>query len=148
MLKSKSIGDTAVDGLLAGAGAGIAMVLFLILAGFLLGNSPTLVLGRFDIQVGGRPLVGLLTHIAISAIYGLIFAILFLWLSRFWPFLLRWGWLSGLVYGVLLYGIARGAFYAGTNSGLVQFAPLALLAAHLLYGLVLGLIIGRKWRHV
>ena len=44
---TKSSGDAAVDGLLAGLGAGIAMAAYLIVAGVLGGESPVLVLSRF-----------------------------------------------------------------------------------------------------
>ena len=145
-INRKGIGDAAVDGLLAGVAAGIVMILFLLAAGLITRDSPVMVLGRFDLQAASRPVVGLLTHIAISAIYGLFFGVLFVALVRIRPALLRWSWFAGLVYGLILYGIAQAAFMAGANSGLVQFSSIILLLAHLIYGLIIGGVIQRKWR--
>jgi drug/metabolite transporter (DMT)-like permease len=142
----RTTSDAAVDGLLAGIGAAIIMALFLLAAGFLSGDSPAIVLGRFDPLEGGSPLTGLLTHLAVAAIYGLVFGLIFLALVQLRPSLMKFGWLAGLVYGLLLYGIARGAFFAGANSGLAQFSTISLLLAHLIYGLLTGILVYRKWR--
>ncbi len=137
-LKQKTVGDAAIDGLIAGVWAGIIMVLLLLAAGFLFGESPALVLGCFDIQAGDRSIVGVFTHVAVSAIYGLLFGVLFMGLGRLWPALLKWRLLAGLAYGLILYALAQAAFSAGARLSLAQFAPLSLLLAHMLYGLVLG----------
>lgn len=142
----RGMGDAAVDGILAGVLGGIFMILFLLTAALIAGGPLTAVLGRFDIQAASRPIVGLLTHVAISAIYGLFFGVLFAALTRLWPALQRWGWAAGLVFGLILYGIAQAVFNAGINSGLAQFSPLNLLLAHMIYGIFIGIVIQRKWR--
>ena len=58
----KNVGDTAVDGLLVGIAAGIGMIIYLLMAGWLAGESPLVVVNRFDIVGGGSWLVALLAH--------------------------------------------------------------------------------------
>lgn len=145
-MKSKTIGDAAIDGLLAGIGAGLAMALLLVVAGALSGDSPVTVMERFD-PVGSSNLVtGLLTHLAVSSIYGAIFGLLFLALVRLRASLTRLGWLAGLIYGLVLFTIARGAISAGADTGLADYSAAVLLLAHAVYGLVTGFVIGRKWQ--
>ena len=143
--KRVTTGDAAVDGLLAGIVAGLAMALFLLVVGALSGVTPAGVIGRFDPAQANSPVVGLFTHLAVSAIYGVIFGLLFQALVRLRPSLPRLGWLVGLVYGLVLYAIARGAFWAGVDSGLAYYTTTILLLAHAVYGLVTGTVIGRKW---
>jgi len=144
-MKSKTIGDAAIDGLLVGIGAGVAMVLLLLITGALSGVTLVTVLERFD-PVGSYNLAtGVLTHLAVSAIYGAIFGLLFLALVRLRPSLSRFGWLAGLIYGLLLYAIAQVGISAGADSGLADYSTTELLLAHAVYGLVTGFAIGRKW---
>lgn len=143
--KRQSAGDSAIDGLLAGIGAGLVMALFLLVAGLLSGDVPADVIGRFDPARTSSVVAGLFTHLAVSAIYGAIFGLLFLALTRLRPSLTRFGWLAGLAYGLVLYAIARGAMWAGVDSGLAHFTTAILLLAHAIYGLVAGIVIGRKW---
>ena len=46
--RRQTAGDAAVDGLLAGAAAGIAMAVYLVVAGLLAGEGPASVFARFD----------------------------------------------------------------------------------------------------
>ena len=142
--KQKSIGDTAVDGLLAGIGAGLVMALFLLLIGLLNGDSATAVFGRFDPGTNKQWLTGFIVHLAVSSIYGILFGLLYLLVVRIRPSLFRFSWLIGLAYGLLLYAIAQTALATGVDSGLAQFTAVILLLAHVIYGLVLGIILGRK----
>lgn len=144
-MRSKTIGDAAIDGLLAGIGAGLAMALLLVVAVALSGDSPVAVMQRFDPLGSDNLVTGTLAHLAVSAIYGAIFGLLFLVAIRLRPALSRFGWLAGLVYGLLLYAIARGAFSAGVDSGLADYSTPVLLLSHALYGLVAGFLVGRKW---
>jgi drug/metabolite transporter (DMT)-like permease len=147
-IKERTIGDAAVDGLLAGIGAGLAMALLLLVVGALSGDSPVTVMERFD-PVGSYNLVtGSLAHLAVSAIYGALFGLSFLTLIRLRPSWLRFSWLVGLVFGLVLYAIARSAFSAGIDSGLADYSAPVLLLSHTLYGLVTSLLIGRKWEKV
>jgi hypothetical protein len=143
--KQRSVGDSAIDGLLAGIGAGLVMALFLLVTGLVSGISPAEVIGRFDPVRANSVVTGLFTHLAVSAIYGVIFGLLFLALARFRPAWTRYGWLAGLVYGLVLYVIARSAILAGVDSGLADYSTTILLLAHAVYGLFTGLVIGRKW---
>ena len=97
--KHKTMGDTAVDGLLAGILAGLGMAAYLVLAGLLTGVAPAVMLGRFDPRQAGNWLTGSVAHLAMSGVYGIIFALLFWGLVRLRPSLARWGWLLGLALG-------------------------------------------------
>jgi len=144
-MKSKTIGDAAIDGLLAGIVAGLVMILFLLVTRILNGGSLAEVIGRFDPSGSNNLVTGALAHLAVSAIYGAIFGLLFIVLIRLRPTLRRFGWLAGLIYGLLLYAIALGAFSAGIDSGLADYSAPVLLISHALYGLVAGFLVGRKW---
>ncbi len=144
VLPKKGIGDRAVDGLLAGISAGVVMALFLITVGLFSSESPAKVLSRFDPVNASNMVTGLLTHLAVSAIYGVIFGLLVWAIVQIRSSLLRFGWLVGLFYGLALYAVARGAFWAGVDSGLMQFTAVVLFLAHAVYGLVLGLSVRRK----
>jgi hypothetical protein len=143
--KKITTGDAAVDGLLAGIVGGVAMAVFLLVVGAFSGVSPADVIGRFDPAHSNSPLAGFLTHLAVSAIYGVIFGLLFLALVQLRPRPARLGWLVGLIYGLVLFAIARGAILAGVDSGLAQYTTTILLVAHAIYGAVTGIVTGRKW---
>lgn len=136
-VSSTSAGDAAAAGLLHGLAAGLAMAAFLAAAGLLRGQGPVETLAAFTLS--GQPaassaLTGLLGHLAVAAVYGLIWG-------------LAWrviggrtaipAWLGGLVYGLLLWGGAQ-LLVRSFGSGLAQLAPWALLAGHLVYGLTVG----------
>jgi hypothetical protein len=134
-------GEAAVDGLLAGVGAGAAMAAYLLGIGWLVGEAPADMLGRFDPSAGGSALVGLLAHLATAGVYGGLFGLGWRILRRFWPRLP--GALVGLVYGLLLYGLAQGVLLPWANSALLAIPPVHFAIAHLIYGLALGLV-GRR----
>ncbi len=138
-----TLGDAAVDGLLAGGGAGLLMAAYLIVAGLAMGETVGVVLGRFDPGQGGAPLVGALAHLATAGVYGVIFGLL----GRFVP--RRWrgrvpGRLAGPVYGLALFAVALMLLPA-VASPLLEIPRLHFAVAHLLYGLTLGFLIHRKW---
>jgi hypothetical protein len=145
MRKEKAWGDTAVDGLLAGLVGGLVMGLFLGLVGWLAGRSPLELLGLFDPAQAGSWLTGLLAHLAVSAIYGALFGLLLGVVGRLRPSLLRWGWLLGLGYGLLLLMLARGIVLPAVASPILQITAVHLLIAHVVYGVVVGLAVSRKW---
>lgn len=144
-LRNKGVGDTAVDGLLAGILAGLAMAVYLILSGYFNGISPAATLGRFDPSQQGGWLPGVLAHLAVSAVYGVIFALLFALPVRRRPALRRFGWLFGLGYGLILLGLARGVLLPVAGSPLLQIGILHLTLAHALYGALLGYEVSRRW---
>jgi len=131
----ESWGDTAVSGLLAGIVAGVVMAAFLAGLGFAGGDSVADVLSHFGGREGASPLGGLLTHLAVSGVYGIV-----------WGYLLRIvrtllaapAWLLGLAYGLLLFLLAQGIFLVGPTL-LIGIPPLQFLIGHGVYGLVLGL---------
>lgn len=137
-------GDTAVDGLIAGILAGLTMAAFLIVAGLLSGVPPAVTLGRFDPGQAGNVLAGSVAHLAVSGIYGVVFALLFAVPARQWPALRRFGWLVGLVYGLFLFAFARGILFATLTSDMLQFTAVQLLLGHLIYGLLLGFEVSRR----
>jgi hypothetical protein len=145
VLRNKKVGDMAVDGLLAGILGGLAMAVYLILSGFFNGLSPTVTLGRFDPSSGGAWLPGTLAHLAVSAVYGVIFALLFALPFRRWPGLRRFGWLVGLAYGLLLMALAQGVLLPAAGSPLLQIGAIHLALAHALYGVILGYEVSRRW---
>lgn len=138
-----SVGDAAVGGLLHGLAAGLAMAAFLVVAGLFHGQTPVNTLAAF--AVDGQPLAsgaltGLLGHLATSGVYGLIWGLGWRLIGSCTSVAT---WLGGLIYGVLLWGIAQPLIHS-LGSSLTQIAPWALLGAHLVYGLVLGFLSGRK----
>ena len=139
----RGLGDTAVDGLLAGIVAGIGMVLYLLMAGLMTGQGTAEVLGSFDPLQANHAFVGLLTHLAVAAIYGLLFGLL-LGLGKLHAAIGNYVLWLGLVYGLLLFGLARGVLLTAVDSPLLQVTAVHFGVAHLIYGLVLGYWLGKK----
>ena len=140
----KTIGDIAVDGLLAGMAAGVVMALWLILVGLLGGEGPAATLGRFDPGAGGLPAIGALMHLAVAGIYGVIFALVVQALSGRWSLSPKPAlYLVGVAYGLLLWLVARLVVLPDLNQTLGDITALNFLAAHILYGVALGYLLGR-----
>ena len=136
-----TIGDAAVDGLWAGLGAGLGMLLYWIVAGFVLADRWTTWLAQFDLSGARMPITGGLTILAIGAVYGVFFGIL-VWLIP--P---RWrplpGWLLALVYTLILLLLAETIFLPRMDSPVRAIPQLPMLLGHILYGLGLGWLIQR-----
>lgn len=133
-----SAGDAAVDGLFGGLVAGLLMAAFLILAGLAIGAGPGMTMSRFDAAEGTSPWVGSILHLAIAGVYGLTFALLYRMVVKRVP-----GWLAGLIYGAILFAIARGVLPAsGSPLQAIPFWQFGV--AHLLYGLVLGILVSKQ----
>ncbi len=144
-IREKKGGDTAVDGLIAGILAGLGMAAYLIVSGLLSGISPADMLGLFDPGMVGHWLTGTVAHLAVSGVYGVVFALLFSLMVRIRRPLLHFGWLIGLVYGLLLLALARGVLLPMAGSPLLQISTANLLIAHVIFGLMLGFEVNRKW---
>lgn len=142
-LQGKKIGDTAVDGLLAGLPAGVGMAIVLMVAGWFGGRAPLATLGYFDPAQGDNWLTGLLAHLAVSAIYGVVFALLIGLLLRVRPTLPRLVVLWGAAYGLVLLAVAYGVWLTAFTSPLAQIPVWQMAAAHIVYGLILGLELDR-----
>ena len=141
--RKKSIGDVAVDGLLAGMAAGVVMALWLVLVGLLDGEGPAAILGRFDPGVGGSPLIGALMHLAVAGFYGVGLALILRLLAGRGMATNRAVWLLSAAYGLILWLAARLIVLPGLNQALGDIATFNLLGAHILYGLILGYLLGR-----
>jgi hypothetical protein len=134
-----SLSETAVEGLFAGLVAGAAMMLYLLAVGLLSAEAVSTTLGRFSIQVPPNPLQGALLHLAVSAIYGLFFGIVWSLLGRRVS-----SWLVGVLYGLAIYLLAQFVLLPEAGSPLLEIALPHFALAHLVYGLVLGLWFKRK----
>ena len=141
--KDVSPGDAAVSGLFGGLGAGFLMAVFLALVGLLSGRGLGTYLGYFAFGEPAAPLQGLLAHLAVSGVYGLLFGLGWRWMRgkrlRHVP-----GWMGGLVYGILLWVLALAVILPGTDSPLRLIPPGLLAAAHGIFGLALGFMVGGK----
>jgi len=142
---SKSdIRTLAVDGLIFGLLSGLGMYLVMAILALLSGNSAATLMERFSVSGSASPIQGLLSHLAVSAIYGMLFGALI------WPVVRRFssakltGWLSGVGYALLLLFLAQVAILPGTNSPLAQLPFWEWALGHLAYGLILGVFFARQ----
>jgi len=131
-----------VDGLLAGMLAGVVMASFLLATGLVDGVPLVETLGRFDPANSGSLLIGGLMHLAVSGIYGVGLALIGLVLDR-WADWRRYGWLLGASYALIMWAVARVLFLPTLQSTLAAIAPLHFVLAHVVYGVVLGYVLGR-----
>jgi hypothetical protein len=138
-IKRESLGDMAVDGLLGGLGGGAAMALYLVLVSLIGGQGAVALLDRFVLS-GGTPLMLLMLQLALAAVYGIVFAMLW-WLivGRIRLPLLG----SAVGYGFVLWLIVMLWVLPREGTPLEFGAVLHILIAHLLYGLLLGIALRR-----
>ncbi len=141
--KRKSIGDVAVDGLFAGMTAGLAMAAVLLVLGLVSGASVTETLGRFDPGSSRSAVVGALLHLAVSGLYGSLFALVYRPLRGRLPVLDRAGWLGGVAYGLALWLGAQLVLLPGLNAGLIGIAPWQFAVGHVVYGAILAYALER-----
>ncbi|MEJ2262437.1 MAG: hypothetical protein P8X95_03280 [Anaerolineales bacterium] len=135
-------GDAAVEGLFSGMIAGIAMVIYLLLAGLTFGEGPLTMFSHFGGGGGSTPLVGLLLHLGVSGVYGIAFALICQLTARrrgFRPTLWVVGVLGG-AYGLVLWFLAQSFLLPATSSPLMTIPSSHLLVAHLIFGIFLGLV--------
>lgn len=145
--ESLSAGDAAIDGLFGGLLAGVTMAVYLASASLVRllaeGSGPDAAIASLAKMAGASPLLGLLTHLAVSAVYGLIFGLGCSFFSRYFA---RWKqpppfWFSssvGVLYGLALLLLAWSVILPSVGGSLQGFPLGHLAAAHALYGLVLG----------
>lgn len=139
-----SISTLAVDGVIYGVAAGVAMFLSLIVLALLSGEAPGVMLSRFSSAGISSPILGLFGHLGVSAIYGVFFGILI------WPVLSRTpsrkisAGLGGILYAGILVLLAQIAILPGMNSPLSQIPFWQWALGHAVYGLVLGSIFSRR----
>jgi hypothetical protein len=137
--KRSTPGDAAVSGLFGGLGAGALMIGFLALAGLLSGQGAGGYLRYFTAGEDASPVHGLLTHLAVSGVYGMLYG-LGLRLVRGRRLSRVPGWMIGMGYGILLWALAWAVLLPGTASPLQMIPPGWFAAAHAVYGFALGAI--------
>jgi hypothetical protein len=142
----RTAGDAAVDGLLAGAAAGMAMAAYLAAIGLVAGEGPAVVLARFDPSGAGAAstLIGAVMHLAVSAVYGLLFGLIYRLTGRGRLAGRAAGALMGLVYGLALLLVAQGLASTSAGVPLREISGVHFALAHLIYGLVLGWLVSRS----
>jgi len=137
------VSNLAVDGLIYGLVSGVAMVLSLAAFALFSGETPGAYLQYFSVGGLTSPAQGLLSHLSVSAIYGVLFGALI------WPVVQRFsalklmGWLGGLGYGLLLLFLAQVAILPATASPLAQLPLWERVLGHVSYGLILGAFFAR-----
>jgi len=141
--RQRAIGDVVVDGLLSGLLAGAVMGIFLVIVGLLGGVEPGQTLGRFDPAGDGSPLTGTLMHLAVSGLYGVGLALVRHVLGGRWADWRRYGWLLGVGYGLVVWAVAQFVLLPGLGIALADLSPALFIPAHLIYGAVLGYVLGR-----
>lgn len=141
--RKRTIGDVVVDGLLAGLPAGVVMGLFLIVAGLVSGARPGQTLGRFDPTGSGSPVTGTLMHLAVSGLYGVGLALIVHILGGRLANWRRYGWLLGTAYGLMVWLVARFMLLPSLGIALTDLSTAQLIPAHLIYGALLGYLLGR-----
>ena len=141
----RSFGDAAVDGLFGGVGAGVLMVLYLVVAQVVAGDGPATTLSRFDTSGTASPWMGTLVHLAVAAVYGALFGLGVQFIVRIMrrPVPL---WPAGLAYGLVLLLVAEAIVLPATGSALRGIPLVHFALAHVIFGVVLGLLIARAHR--
>lgn len=138
----KTLGDIAVSGLLNGIVSGAAMAAFLIITLGLGGESPAAVLERFGAAGGAAsPLMGAVDHLAMSGIYGICFALLYRRIAPR-PSGQRAALTMGVIYALIMFAVAQFFLLPASDSPLLDI-PLHFGIAHLVYGVILGLLTQR-----
>lgn len=143
LVTDKTFGDSAVDGLLAGMAAGLVMAVVMAVVGLMQGEPVLTLLRRFAPGEEATALAGLLAHMAVSSVYGLVFALL----RRSWPW--RRGWpvpVVGLLYGIGLLLLAQTVLLRSSDLTLAELPAGVLVAGHVVYGLVLGWLLSKIGR--
>jgi len=132
--ENMTAGDAAVSGLLNGIVGGAAMAAYLLIALGIGGESPA----------GGAasPLAGAVSHLAMSAIYGVVFALIWRLIARRTPGR-GLAMLGGLIYAGILFAAAEFVLLPAANSPMLDI-PVHFGIAHVIYGLVLGLLTRRS----
>ena len=137
-----SIGDAAVDGLLNGAIAGLVMAIYLLVFGVAAGAGLAATLSALDLGQGTSPVRGALIHLAVAAIYGMVFSLIYRLIERSRPIGRGGTMIMGVTYSLGLWLITQIAFASGIHVALSSLPAVHLAVAHALFGLTLGWLIG------
>jgi hypothetical protein len=141
-----ALGDVAVNGILAGIGAGLVGALFLIILGLATGVTVSETLERFDPQQSGNAMVGIIAHLGVSAVYGVLFAVLLRPLNRRITMTTILSLVFGLIYGLALMLIAELLFTSGIKAGLGDIPRYQFALFHIIYGVTLAGLMKTKFR--
>ena len=142
--RRRTAGDAAAEGLLAGVGAGLVMAAYLVMAGLVAGDGPVRTLARFDPAAAASPLTGALIHLAVSAVYGLLFGVIYRLVGRGRLAGTAAGVWLGLAYGLALLVAAQGLTLTGAGAALREIPAIHFAVAHLIYGAVVGWLVARR----
>jgi hypothetical protein len=135
-IKKHSVGDSAVSGLFAGLSGGAAMAA--VIAGFsLLAGQGIYYLGNFSNGTPVPVLQGLLMHLAMSGIYGMLYGLIHRQ-ARLGRFQRLPGWLAGLGYALVLWAFAVTVLLPAAHSLILASPWYVFFSGHLAYGAVLG----------
>jgi hypothetical protein len=137
--RRRTTSDAALDGLFGGLAGGVTMAAYLVAWGLIMGMGPGAVLGMFDPDQRNVAAAGALTHLAVAAVYGILFGLIWWVLRRG----LRLGvpaWLAGVVYGLLLLLAAKAVVLPAAGSPLAEIPTLHFTVAHIIYGATLGFL--------
>jgi uncharacterized membrane protein YagU involved in acid resistance len=128
------MGSIAVDGLIAGGAAGVAMIAYLLPTA---GEAPAELLSRFS-GMGMQPsaLLGAVGHLAVCAIYGMAFSILWRVVRGSDRRFIRV--MAGIVYGLILFVTAEWIILPAIQSPLLDIPAVHWGIAHAIYGIMLG----------
>ena len=130
-----SAGDAAVSGVFAGLVGGLLMALVIFLFSLVAGQGPAY-LGYFSTEVPVPALQGVLMHLAVSCIYGMLYSLI-LHLTRIDRSNLP-GWLVGLIYALALWTLAVTVLLPVSHSIMLSLPWYVFFCGHVAYGLVLG----------
>ena len=139
-------GEVAVVGLFSGLWAGLAMSAYLLVVSLLGSKSFVEAFARASLTESAKPWIAVLTHLAVSAVYGLVFGLVYAFLTQRWRWETTW-WLAlalGALYGLFLWFLAVNILAPGTAYPLRDIPAAVITGAHLVYGLRLGGLLFRR----
>jgi hypothetical protein len=131
---SLSTSEAAVEGLLRGIAAGIAMLAFLLVTGLVMGDPERQTILAAGGELAASPVTSLFAHLAVASFYGLLWGPAWRWISRHSALP---AWMAGMAYGIVLFVLAQSLAQA-LPLPLQQLSSGVMLAAHSFYGFVLG----------
>lgn len=145
-------GDAAVEGLVAGIAGGVAMAALVLVIEWAAGTGPLTTLGYFDASAtadsgtAAAAVRGLVTHLAVSGVYGVVFGMIVALVKRGRRARPGGAWLipAGALYGLIVLAVAEWVILPRTTSVLGELPLWVLTAAHLVYGVVLAEGMGRS----
>jgi hypothetical protein len=100
-------------------------------------------LERFDPQQSENAIVGIIGHLGVSAVYGVLFAVLHRTLSRWIPMTTISNLVLGLLYGLTLILIAELLFTSGIETGLSEIPQVEFALFHVFSSLALAFLFER-----